>query len=140
MEIGKLSRNDLIVLAGFVLAIIGLSLHWYTVGGGLVGVGSIGVTSGWDYGLGVFVFIFTLLAAAIVLLKALPSVKFTLPIPEALVVMGLGGLSVLFVLIRIIAKPSGGGIVHVGWGFGIFLTLIAAVIVALGGFLKNSES
>ena len=140
MEISKLSRNDLIVLAGFVLTIIGLSLHWYTVGGGMLGVASVGVTTGWDYGLGVFVFIFTLLAAAIVLLKALPSVKFTLPIPEALAVMGLGGLSVIFVLIRIIAKPSGAGIVHVGWGFGIFLTLIAAVIVAFGGFLKNSES
>jgi hypothetical protein len=140
MEISKLSRNDLIVLAGFVLAIIGLSLSWYTVGAGLAGIGSIGVTTGWDYGLGVFVFIFTLLAAAIVLLKALPSVKFALPIPEALVVMALGGLSVVFVLIRIIAKPSGAGIVHVGWGFGIFLTLIAVVIVAFGGFLKNSES
>ena len=78
--------------------------------------------------------------AALVLLKALPSIKFTLPIPEALVVMVLGGLSVIFVLIRIIAKPNGAGIVHVGYAFGIFLTLIAAAVVTLGGFLKNSES
>jgi len=140
MEINKLSRNDWIVVAGFVLVLIGLSLHWYTVGGGIVGLGSVGVTTGWDYGLGVFVFILTLIAAALVLLKALPSIKFTLPIPEALVVMVLGGLSVIFVLIRIIAKPNGAGIVHVGYAFGIFLTLIAAAVVTLGGFLKNSES
>ena len=55
-----------------------------------------------------------------------------------------GALSVLFVFIRLLIVP-GAGIgadiagVHIGRGWGIWITLIAAVAVTLGGFLKNTE-
>jgi hypothetical protein len=145
MELNKLSRYDWIVLAGFVLTIVGLSAHWYTVNLKIstVFTGTFAATNGWNYWLGVLVFLLTLVAAALVLLKAIPSITFTPPFPEAMSIMVLGGISVVFVLIRILFKPGTGAHVSgisIGYGFGIVLTLIAAVIITAAGFLKNSES
>jgi hypothetical protein len=135
MDLTKVSRNDWIVVGGFIVALVGISMHWYSVGAGCI---SFSAGSGWDYGLGVFVFILTLVAAALALSRAFAP-SFKLPVPLALAIMVLGGLSTVFVIIRIIDKP-GGGIVKVGYGIGIFVTLIGAAAVTLGGFLKNSES
>ena len=48
---------------------------------------------------------------------------------------------ILFVLIKFLDKPDAGGIpgVSVGYGFGIFLALIAAIGVTVGGYLKLQE-
>lgn len=135
MNIKKLSRNDWIVLFGFVLTLVGLSSAWYTIN-----VLSLSASlSGW-HGAGIIVFLLTFLASALVLLKAIPSVTVILPVSEAPIVMVLGGVSVLLVAIKFLDKPGGMGVVSVGYGFGIFLTLIATVVIATGGYLKNSES
>jgi hypothetical protein len=145
MDLNRLSRYDWLVLAGFVLTIVGLSIHWYTVDFHIstVFTGSIGATNGWNYTLGVFVFLLTLAAGAVVLLKALPAVTLSLPFPEPLSVMVLGGVSVLFVLIRFLFKPGVGmhmSGISIGYGFGIVLTLVATILITAAGFLKNSES
>ena len=130
MDLTKISRNDWIVVAGFIVALIGISMNWYTVSVSIVSVS----VSGWNYGLGVFAFILTLVAAALALAKAFAP-SFKLPFSIGLAIMVLGGLSVVFVLIKIIDKPGGAGI---GYGIGIFIAIIGAAVVTLGGFLKNA--
>ena len=131
MDLKKIGRNNWIVLAGFLLTLIGLSMSWYTVS--IISLYSVSA-NGWNFGLGVVIFLLTLAAAALALLPALaPSLR--LPFPSGLAIMGLGGLSLIFVFVKIVQKPGS----PVGYGAGIFLALISTAIVTLGGFLKNGE-
>jgi hypothetical protein len=135
MNMKRLSRNDWIVLFGFVLTRVGLSSAWYTIS-----ILSLSASlDGW-HGAGIIVFLLTFMASAVVALKAIPSVTVILPVSEAAIVMVLGGVSVLLVVIKFLDKPGGMGVVGIGYGFGIFLTLVATILVTAGGYLKNSES
>jgi hypothetical protein len=137
MNLSKVSRNDWIVVVGFVLMLIGLSIKWYGASVTLYGVSIGGSVNGWHFFVtGIIPWLLTLIAALIVLIKAVPDLKFSLPFPEALSIMGLGGVAFVLVLIRLIDAPGSG----LGRGVGLFIALIAAAIVAVGGFLKNSES
>jgi len=138
MDLSKVSKNDWIVVVGFVLMIIGVSLKWYGWSASYKGFsfGSYNV-SGWHFFVtGVVPWLLTLLAALVVLVKAIPDLKFTLPFPEALSVMALGGVAFVLVLIRLIDSPASG----LSRGIGLFIGLIAAAVVVVGGFLKNAES
>ena len=142
MDVSKLKTNDWIVLAGTALGFIAMFLHWYSVS--VMGVSQGSGGSGWDESLAVLGFFAMLAAGAICLLKAF-GVDLPLPVSEGLAVLALGALSVLIVLIKFIDKPGGGGNffgveVKIGYSVGIFIMLVAAALVALGGFLKNSES
>ena len=134
MDLSKVSKNDWIVVAGFVLMIIGVSLKWYGWSASYMGVTVVSANfSGWHFTLGWLPWLLTLAAALLVLLKA---INIKLPVPEAMSVMGLGVLAFVLVLIRLIASPGSGA----GRGIGIFIGLIATAVVAVGGFLKNAES
>jgi|BarGraNGADG00212_2_1021979.scaffolds.fasta_scaffold26614_1 hypothetical protein len=136
MDLSKISRNDWIVVGGFVLMLIAVSLKWY--GWSLSVLGQTFASadfSGWHFFLGWFPWLLTLIAAVLVLVKAIPSLNFTLPVPEAMSVMALGVVAFVLVLIRLIASPGTGA----SRGIGIFIGLIATAVVAAGGFLKNSE-
>jgi hypothetical protein len=141
MNLTKVSRNDWVVIAGFIVAFIGTLGPWYTISVAGFGGGSV---SGWHGAyLGWLVFILCLVAAVLALSKAV-NVNIPLPLPAALIIMVCGALSVLFVVIRLFVVPGAGvgaGIVgvHVGRGWGIWITLIATAAVTLGGFLKNTE-
>jgi hypothetical protein len=136
MDLNKISKNDWIVVAGAVLMFIGVTGPWYGVSASFLGQTIISVSvNGWHFSyLGWLTTILCVAAGVLVLLKALPSVKMQLPVPEPLAVMAAGAVSGLIVIIRLIAKPSGSGL---RWG--IFVALIGAVAVLVGGFLKNSE-
>jgi hypothetical protein len=136
MDLSKISKNDWIVVGGFVLMLIAVSLKWYGWSVAFMGQTLASASfSGWHFFLGWFPWLLTLIAAAAVLVKAVTSINFTLPVPEAMVAMGLGGVAFILVLIRLIASPGAGA----SRGIGIFLGLIATALVAGGGFLKNSE-
>jgi hypothetical protein len=142
MDLSKISKNDWIVVGGFVLMLIAVSLKWYGWGLGILGI-SANVT-GWHFFVtGVIPWFLTLVAAALVLVKGVSGLDIKLPVPEAMSVMALGGGAFVLVLIRLIKSPisglSGTGI-GTSRGIGLFLALIAAAVVAGGGFLKNSET
>ena len=73
-------------------------------------------------------------------LVALRELGFELPptIPESLLVLGLGALAAVFVLIRIISIPDA-VLPADGRGVGIWISLIAAVGVIVGGLLRAAE-
>ena len=143
MDLSKVSKNDWIVVAGFVLMLIGVSLSWYHKDAYLLSWDY----TGWHFFLtGIVPWLLTLVAVLLVFVKAIPTLNFTLPVPEALSVLILGAAAFVLVLIRLIsgATISYGGLstgVHMGrqW-VGLLISLIATAVVAVGGFLKNAES
>ena len=143
MDLSKVSKNDWIVAAGFVLMLIGVSLNWYQKDFYLASYSY----SGWHFFLtGIVPWLLTLVAVLLVSIKAIPALNFTLPVPEALSVLILGAAAFVLVLIRLIsgATISYAGIntgVHLGrqW-VGLLISLIATAVVAAGGFMKNMES
>jgi len=150
MDTSKLSRYDWVVVAGMILLFIALFLTWYRVEivqrllqelpGGLNGasIDSSGFSvNGWHYFSAVLAWLLTVVATAVVMLKALPAGSIRLQLPEGLTVMALGAIAFLLVLYRLIAMPAPAE--AFGRGAGIFVALLATIVVAAGGFLKNAE-
>jgi hypothetical protein len=120
-------------IAGLVLALSSF-MDWYAGSG----VGVRLAVIGWHTGvLGKLVFFVGL---AVIALVALREAGFELPptIPESLVVLGLGALGLIFVLIRLISIPDA-VLPANGRGIGIFISLLAALGVVLGGLLRAAE-
>lgn len=150
MDTSKLSRYDWVVAGGMILMFISLFLTWYRVvippqllealGSGLNGVGvdTPGFSvNGWHYFSAVLAWLLTVVATAVVVLKALPGLLFRSPLPEGLTVLALGAIAFVLVLYRLIAVPAPSE--AFGRGAGVWVALIATLIVAIGGFLKNAE-
>jgi hypothetical membrane protein len=107
MDTSTLSRNDWIVVAGMglmLIAVFAAGFHPTTV----------------------IAWLFTLLAALVAVVKAVPGATLELPISLGLLIMALGFTALALVLF----SPAAGVIV----GF------VAAALVVFGGFLKNAET
>ena len=120
-------------VTGLVLALSALT-GWYSGEGEGVQISVIG----WHTGvLGKLVLVLGLLAILVVALKQW---GFELPaaVPESLVVIALGALATIFVLIRLISVPDEFFGTR-GRGIGIFIALIAALLVTIAGLLRASE-
>jgi hypothetical protein len=151
MEPSRLSRNDWIVVGGAVLMFCALFLAWFKVAGldqliqgwtellrGLGAGNAVTITNGvrgWQYAAGIAAWLVTLLAAAVVLAKAATGLLLTLPLSEGLAVLGLGVIAFVIVLLRLLLVPS-----SMSRATGVYVALIAALVVAIGGFLKNAET
>jgi hypothetical protein len=121
-------------IAGLVLCISAFT-DWYS------GTQADGLTlsvTGWHTGtLGKLVFFIGL---ATLILEALREAGIELPatVPESLILIALGSLSTIFVLIRIISIPDtfyG----TAGRGIGIFISLVASVLLIVAGLLRAAE-
>jgi hypothetical protein len=121
-------------VSGLVLAVSSFT-SWYS--GESVEGPTLSVT-GWNSGtLGKLVF---LVGVAVVCLAALRrfGLEFPAALPEPLVVIALGALGVVFVLIRIVSVPDS-VVATAGRSIGIWISLLAAVGVIVGGLLQAGE-
>ena len=112
-------------VAGLILAISAFT-DWY------VGSGPGPTTSviGWHTGaLGKLVFFIGLAVLALVALRE-AGIDLPASVPESLVLIALGSLATIFVLIRLISR---------GRGIGIFISLIASLVVIVAGLLRAGE-
>lgn len=120
-------------LSGLILALSAFT-DWYAGGGQGVTTGVIG----WHTGaLGKLVFFIGLAVLGIVALRE-SGIELPATVPESLVVIALGSLSTIFVLIRLISIPDQ----FFGWrgrGIGIFISLIASLLVIAAGLLRAGE-
>jgi hypothetical protein len=120
-------------VAALVLTISAFT-DWY------VGSGPGPTTSviAWHTGaLGKLVFFIGLAVLALVILRE-AGIELPATVPESLVVIALGALSTVFVLIRLISVPDE----FFGWrgrGIGIFISLIASLLVIAAGLLRAGE-
>jgi hypothetical protein len=120
-------------VAALVLTISAFT-DWY------VGSGPGPTTSviAWHTGaLGKLVFFIGLAILALVILRE-AGIELPATVPESLIVIALGALSTVFVLIRLISVPDE----FFGWrgrGIGIFISLIASLLVVAAGLLRAGE-
>jgi hypothetical protein len=120
-------------VSGLLLAVSAFT-DWYAGGGQGVTTAVIG----WHTGaLGKLVFFIGLAVLVIVALRE-SGIELPATVPESLVVIALGALSTIFVLIRLISIPD----VFFGWrgrGIGIFISLVASLLVIAAGLLRAGE-
>jgi hypothetical protein len=118
-------------LSGLVLALSTL-MGWY--------VNDADITTaviGWHTG--ALAKIVLLLGLAVIALHLLHTAGIALPatVPESLVVIVLGSISTILVLIRVISIPE--DFQPASRGIGIWISLVAAVLVIVAGLLRASE-
>jgi hypothetical protein len=120
-------------LSGLLLAISAFT-DWYAGSGVGPTVGVIG----WHTGaLGKLVFFIGLAVLAIVALRE-AGIELPATVPESLVVIALGSLATIFVIIRLISVPDDLFGTR-GRGIGIFISLIASLLVIAAGLLRAGE-
>jgi hypothetical protein len=150
-DVNRLRRSDWITGGGAVALFVFLFFFdWY--GGSYKGTvpvgGSFGSSlssTGWDtFTNSRWIWLITIILAigAVVLVAA--QRKLDIPVQPSAIVAGLGALSTLLILYRIIHHPSGGasfGSASFSYGIkiGIWLGLIAALAITYGGYLMMSE-
>ena len=127
------SGDRIVWLAAFTLTLSTL-MGWYS--GDSVGV-KLAVI-GWNTGvLGKLVFFVGFATLAIVILREF-GVELPASVPESLVILALGALATVFVLVRVIYIPDD-VLPADGRGIGLWISLLAALGVIVGGLLRAVE-
>ena len=131
----RVQPSDWVTGIGGLILLISIYLDWYNVGFGVSGFGgSVGI-SGWNATkLTLIIFLLALVAITVVVLRVVDVDLSAIPIPMSVVVMACGGVSLLIVILRILIKQTG-----LGLSYGIFVSLIAAAAVLVGGVLMQRE-
>jgi hypothetical protein len=135
---------------GLIVALIAVFLPWYSVSascGGVVGcagfnysasVGALSYWTGWLFFLALLVGLVLLVLRLFAPQVAVPA----LPQSDAMLFTIIGVFMAVMVILWLLlgsgSTVSGPGY-SAGPSFGLFVGLIAAVIVAIGGFLKRSD-
>jgi hypothetical protein len=132
---GLWRTGELLAWLGGLVLTLGAFMGWYSVEGDLRGRLSV---LGWNTGaIGKLVFVIGL---AVLLLLGLRAFGVELPpsIPDGLVIAGLGLAATILVLIRLIDIPEKFE-PAVGRGIGLWLSLLAALLLIVAGLLKSAE-
>jgi hypothetical protein len=100
--------------------------------------------SGWDTLSWVpwLVTLIGLAAIGLAVARAMNAVPTSLPASPGFILLALGGLASIFVLFRLLVVPDAGvnsSLVDVSRSFGLFIAFLAAVGVAIGGWLDWNE-
>jgi hypothetical protein len=120
-------------LAGFVL-MLSTFMGWYA---GSEEGPTIAVI-GWHTGaIGKLVFLLGLAVVVLVVLREL-GIELPATVPESLVIIVLGSLATVLVLIRLLSVPDRFW-PNDGHGIGIWIALIAALALIVGGLLRAGE-
>ena len=123
----------LTALSGFVL-MLSTFMGWYAGSD----QGPTIAVIGWHTGvIGKLVFLLGLAVVALVVLREL-GIELPATVPESLVIIVLGSLATILVLIRVISVPDR-FFPFDGRGIGIWIALIAALGLIVGGLLRAGE-
>ncbi len=126
-DIKRWSQVERITAIASLVLFISLFLPWFTYD---YGYGSVSVDGLWH----AYMYIVFILALAIVVhfvLKAgMKTLPYKLPLPEAQLLLIATGVNAVLTVIAFLLKPGGIGFSGIGWGFGSFIGLIAALVAA----------
>ena len=141
VDINKLSRGEQVISVSGIVLFIFSFFKWYGVGGGSVDVGGLDIDvpsasiSGWDRTLGLLAALIAIVMVAQVVAAKLGGMN--MPdlgkITWGQVHLALGGLALLFLIICFFDNKG------TDRKFGLFISLVAAAGLAVGGFLKFQE-
>jgi hypothetical protein len=109
---------------GALVLLISLFLEWFDGGGYAV--------TGWDaFGGDKLIGVFALVALVLIGLELFDA-RISLPVEPALVLLGCGGLSLLIIVLRLIDLS--------GFRYGIYVALLAAAALTVGGWLEQRDA
>lgn len=132
---GLWRTGELLAWLGGLVLTLSAFMGWYTISGDLRGSLSV---LGWNTGtIGKLVFA---VGVVVLLLLALRAFGVELPpsVPDGIVIAALGLLATILILIRLIDIPETFQPM-VGRGIGIWLSLLAALLLIVAGLLKSAE-
>lgn len=146
MDLSKLTTADRVILGAAIAYLIFMFLPWYGVDiPGISGGGSYS-NSGWDYFLGgILPMILALVMAVhVAITRFAPDTKLPdLPVPWSQVHMFAGIAIAVIVALRLLIGSDEIAGIDTGFDldrkFGLFLAVLAAIGLAVGGFLKSQE-
>ena len=127
-EMDRLSQADRITsIASFVL-LISIFFPWYSYKFVLGTVTQNGFWHFWMW----FVFLVCLAIIALVIMKGgLSELPFKLPLPEPQIMLIATVFNLVLTLLAVVLKPGGYGFSGIGWSFGAFVALAAAVVAVV---------
>jgi hypothetical protein len=129
-DLNSIGRTDRLVGGGTLVLFIALFLPWFSVSFGPLGSASAsGLTA---HGYLYIVLILAIAVIALLVAEALGVWKLpaTSPLSREQVLLIATGINFVLVLIAFLLKPGGDTHSGVGWSFGAFVGLIAAVVAA----------
>ena len=141
MDPSRLTQGQKIAGGAGLILLISLWLSWYgaDLGGLADSIGIDATVNAWGaFDLVDIVLFLTALAALALAALAASNTRVDLPVAPALIVAGLGVLSVLLILYRILNQPGPNELIDVK--FGAFIGLLSAAGVAYGGIRWMSET
>jgi hypothetical protein len=152
-DVASVPRSVWISSGGALVLLISVFFSWYTATFSFGGRSASSSGSGWDTtDVAKLVFLCALVALVAWGLE-LFAPQVNLPFPAWMIAGGAGALAVLFVLFRILSKPgsdavnavnafasASGAHFSIGTAWGIWLSLIAAIAVVVGAYLRMNET
>ncbi len=125
-DAARLSQADRIAGSASVVLLVSLFLPWFTVSAGPFSASASGMTA---HGYLWVVFLLCLgIVAFLVLSAGFAELPVRLPVAREMVLLAATGINLLLILLAFFVRPAGYGVVGVGWGFGAFVGLIAAIV------------
>jgi hypothetical protein len=148
-DISRLRRSDRIIGAGAIALFIFLFFFkWYGVSSNVGSIAGVNVNvsrNGWNtFTSSRWIWLITIIVALAAVVLVASRRKLELAVKPGVIVAGLGALSTLLILYRIIHHPTanasiGGFHASAGIKIGIWLGLIAAAAITYGGYLAMQE-
>jgi hypothetical protein len=127
LDAARLGRAERITGIATLVLFISLFLPWYTYDFGVGSVSADGLYHGWMY----LVLLVSLAVMVYVVLRAgFDVMPFKLPMSDAQLLLIATVFNVVLCILAFLLKPGGIGFSGVGWGFGAFLGLVAAIVAA----------
>src|ERR1039458_3594465 len=127
-EMNRWTQAERITAIASLVLLISLFLPWFTVSAGIYsGSASALSAHGWMY------LVLLLCLAIVVDLVAKAGFKempFRLPLPEEQLLLIATGINAVLTVLAFLFKPGGIGFSGIGWLFGSFVGLIAAIVAA----------
>ncbi|MBU1670136.1 MAG: hypothetical protein KKF41_13620 [Actinobacteria bacterium] len=132
----RVQPADWVAGTGALVLLISVFMSWYSLSG-------LGVM-GWDgTRLSVPIIVCAVVAITIVACRVAGVDLSALHLPIEAVMLGMGALCTVLVLVKMVFRPvsigQGGAASRFGIGYGIFVALLASVLVLVGGMLMVRE-
>jgi hypothetical protein len=125
LDLSRLARNDRIVGAATILFAVSLFLPWFTSSAGIFSASVNGLWHGYMY---IGLILALAVIAYLVLRAGFAALPFRLPLEHEQALLAATGVIFVLTVISFVFKPSGAGVVSIGWGLGAFIGLIAAIV------------
>ena len=137
MDLNKLSTADKVIGASAILFLLTLFMPWYGLAGGS--------NNGWDYFLtGILPLLIAAAMVAVIAIQRFTTTELPRPpIPRSQIHLIAGAVIVVLLLLRVFITSDVevlGESFDLDRKYGLWIALIAAIGLGVGGYLKNQES